>query len=346
MIKAGGPLVSVVTPVYNGGPYLAECIESVLAQTYLRWEYIIVNNCSTDDTVVIAERYAQRDKRIRLHNNKEFLPIIANHNYALSLICSDSRYCKVVSADDFIFPECLARMVELAEAHPTVGIVGSYQLSGGGGDWNVRCTGLPYWRTVVNGREICRQYLLTGQGVFGAPTCNLYRSDLVRKSDRFFPNQRAEADISACLAHLIDSDFGFVHQVLSFERCHNERITTVSRKYSAYVTSKLHDLVDYGCAFLAFSEVAKRKAELLDEYYRHMAIAAVNFRDRTYWGFQKKQLAELGYALDWVKLGKAVSAKLFDLTASPKETLAKIKGRLRKGPPESGGSGVARRRLM
>jgi len=58
------PLVSVVTPVYNGGVYLAECIESVLEQTYDRREYIIVNNCSTDNTATIAGPYAARTRTV------------------------------------------------------------------------------------------------------------------------------------------------------------------------------------------------------------------------------------------------------------------------------------------
>ena len=58
------PFVSVVTPVHNGGVYLAECIESVLAQTYGHWEYIIVNNCSTDNAATVAESYAVRARTV------------------------------------------------------------------------------------------------------------------------------------------------------------------------------------------------------------------------------------------------------------------------------------------
>ena len=61
MSPAASPLVSIVTPVYNGEAYLEECIESVLAQTYTHWEYIIVNNCSTDNTLDIARRYESKD---------------------------------------------------------------------------------------------------------------------------------------------------------------------------------------------------------------------------------------------------------------------------------------------
>ena len=60
------PLVSVVTPVHNGEAFLRECIESVLAQTYSHWEYIIVDNCSTDRTLEIASEYAIKDTRIKI----------------------------------------------------------------------------------------------------------------------------------------------------------------------------------------------------------------------------------------------------------------------------------------
>ena len=48
------PLVSILTPVYNGAEFIEQCIESVLAQTYGNYEYIIINNCSKDDTLAIA----------------------------------------------------------------------------------------------------------------------------------------------------------------------------------------------------------------------------------------------------------------------------------------------------
>jgi len=124
------PLVSVVTPVYNGEKYLAECIESVLSQTYQHWEYIIANNCSTDRSLEIAQSYAEKDARIRIHNNRTFVGMSENHNIGVQLISPDSTYCKIVHADDWLFPECIAHMVTVAEAHPSVSIVGAYGLRG------------------------------------------------------------------------------------------------------------------------------------------------------------------------------------------------------------------------
>src|SRR5437764_11981376 len=115
MNTASQPFVSIVTPVYNEARYLSECIESVLAQTYQNWDYTIVNNCSTDESLEIASQYAVKDRRIRVHRNQQFLPPIANYNIALQQISPESKYCKVVLEDDWIFPDCLETMVAVAE---------------------------------------------------------------------------------------------------------------------------------------------------------------------------------------------------------------------------------------
>lgn len=322
--RSDEPLVSVVTPVYNGECYLKECIESVLAQNYSNWEYLIVNNCSTDGTLRIAEQFAAQDQRIRVCSNDRLLPIIENHNRAFQAISPLSKYCKVVSADDWIFPEFLSRTVALAEANPSVGIVGSYQLSGGRGKWYVRTDGLPYQSTVISGRDICRAHLLTELSVFGNPTSNLYRCDLIRASDAFYPNANAEADISACFKHLRFADFGFVHQVLSYERIHAVRMTTVSEDLNAYLSSKLSDLLEYGPFYLTQTEIERRLRESLDEYYAFLALSAVGFRKRRFWAYHAKRLRELGYPLNAGKLGKAIGAKLLDLICNPKRTIEAV----------------------
>src|SRR6185369_4891971 len=162
----GEPLVSVVTPVYNGARYLRRCIKSVQAQTYTHWDYTIVNNCSTDETFDIAQEYAAKDPRIRVHTNETFVDVIASYNNALRQIAAESKYCKVIAADDWMFPECLEKMVGLAEEHPSVAIVGAYSLIGsrvGGTGLEYagtaepdHQTGVPYPSTVLPGHEACR----------------------------------------------------------------------------------------------------------------------------------------------------------------------------------------------
>lgn len=322
------PLVSVVTPVYNGALYLRECIESVLAQTLECWEYIIVNNCSEDDTLKIAEEYASKDCRIRCYSNDALLPIIANHNKALGLISSDSEYCKIVSADDWLYPECLARMVELAKENPSVGIVGAYQLSGGDNLWYVRNHGLPFSRRIISGREACRCHLLGTLSVFGNPTSNLYRADLVRGSREFFPNPTAEADVSACLQHLHVCDFGFVHQVLSYERLHESRVTTVSLKSNAYLSAAIGDCITYGKWFLSADECKARVNELLKQYYKYLSANALKHREKAFWLHHEKRLRELGFPLDRRRLSLGILGKLIDLVLHPMETIQLVMRRM------------------
>ncbi len=141
------PLVSVVTPVYNGAEFIRECIESVLAQTYENWEYVVVDNCSTDSTLEIAREYEARDPRIRVLTPAMFVDPIESGNRSLREISPQSKYTKVLHADDWLFPECLERMVALAERNPTVGIVSAYRLE----ETRVTLTGLPHSISVLLG---------------------------------------------------------------------------------------------------------------------------------------------------------------------------------------------------
>ena len=321
------PLVSVLTPVYNGAAYLAECIESVLTQTYSNWEYVIVNNNSTDDTPEIAERYARKDQRVRVYRNDVLLPIIANHNRAFSLMSPSSAYCKVVSADDWLFPECLARMVNLAEANPSVGIVGSYQLSGGGTDpnnWSVKWDQVPYPGTIIPGHDVCRSQLLGGPYVFGTPTSILYRSDLVRAAEQFYPNSSAEADTSACYKCLQTCDFGFVHQVLSYERDQHVRTTTRARSLNTYISSMISDLLEYGATFVSSAERETRLRQLMDIYYEFLATGVLNRRDTQFWTYHKARLNELGFPFNKVRLAKAISQRLLHRLANPGQAVARV----------------------
>jgi glycosyltransferase involved in cell wall biosynthesis len=348
------PLVSVVTPVYNGEPYIRPCIESVLAQTYRDFEYIILNNCSRDRTLEIATQYGNRDPRIRVHNNEQFLTMHDNHNKAVSLISPASKYCKVVSADDWLYPECVTRMVELAEANPSVGIVGSYQLCGGeeqwcGGEerWYVRNHGVPYDRAVIPGAEISRLQLLDKVSVFGTPTSTMYRADLVRRAVAFYPNSTAEDDTSACFQALQYSDFGFIQQVLSYERLHRNRGSATSQEVNSYLSSAISDCINYGKSCLTEAELAQRVDRLIDEYYVYLARSAFKKMGPDFWQYHQRRLEEIGFPLERGRLLRAMVMKLIMLLLNPvrlTEVVAERVSKRRRGWFERGSMSSAQAR--
>jgi glycosyltransferase involved in cell wall biosynthesis len=307
MIMNPAPLVSVVTPVYNTEKYLAACIESVLSQTYRPIDYVIVDNCSTDRSRAIALSYAQKDVHIRVLENEKHLGILQNWNHALRQISPGSRYCKVVHADDWLFPECIERMVELAEDNPAVGIVGSYRLE----EARVSCDGLPYPSTVVSGRELCRSGLLGGPYVFGSPTTLLIRSDLIRARRSFYNEMNLHADKEACYELLKESEFGFVHQVLSFTRRNNETMTTFARKMNTYILADLLILKKYGPVYLSREEYGKILQKRLEQYYRFLGKSILMRQEREFWKFHKTGLSELGVRINAVRLAAAASIVLF-----------------------------------
>ncbi len=261
---SGAPTVSIVTPVYNGEKYLRECIESVLGQSFTNWEYLIADNCSQDSTVAIAEEYAKRDARIKVVKNADFLRIMPNWNRALRLISPESMFCKVVHADDVLFPDCLAEMVSVAMKDERIGIVGAYRKHGD----TVNLDWLPKPDNVFPGKDVCRLYLLGKPDIFGSPSNIMMRSDIVRNRECFYDEEDVHADTSVCFDILKEYDFGYVHQALTSTRLHNESETSRAAMLNTHQAARFCRVVKFGPDFLGDEEYKIRYREVKTLYYR------------------------------------------------------------------------------
>jgi len=315
------PIVSVVTPFYNTERYLAEAIESVLAQTYPHFEYLLVDNCSTDGSLAIAERYAARDPRIRVSRNCEFLSQDANFSQALSQISPASRYCKLVLADDSILPLCLEQMVALAEAHPGVGLISSYYLKGKA----LMGTGMPFPNPRMSGRDVCRLQLLGNLFFFGSPTTVMYRADIVRATTPFYDPAAPHADTEACYRSLRSCDFGFVHQVLSYLRVEEtSRMGALGDYFTGYL-DRFIIIEKYGRDYLERDEWESLRHRAKRDYFLRLASILLSRTDPAVWRYHRDGLATIGYKLRWYTIWRELLAVSAEAVLNPLATFRKVK---------------------
>lgn len=130
--------LSVVIPNYNHAKYLPECIEAVLSQTRLPDEILIVDDCSTDNSVEIIKDYARKEKRIRLiSNEKNSGPSFSVNTGAKN---AKGKYFAICAADDYHLPRFLETMMRLAESYPNAALLcsGYYDFLDGTKPYNLK----------------------------------------------------------------------------------------------------------------------------------------------------------------------------------------------------------------
>ena len=324
------PLVSVITPVYNAGPFLRACIASVCVQTYRNWRYTILDNCSTDDTLSIARSYAAQDPRIRVVSSASFLPLIPNHNRAMRLLDPTSLYCKPVMADDWLYPDCLEQLVGCATRNPTVGLV----CSSANTDVNRTLFALRPPQaslcTYLSGREAARNGLLDEHYFFGSPTTQLLRSDLIRKRDPFYNPDNLQADAEACYDLLRECDFGFVNQSLSYVRMHAGSHTASHYHLFSIESSRVYALAKYGRDFLSEEEFMTRMNVRMREYYARLALGAVEQRGADFWAFHEHMLGMIGSSISGSRLGLAVLRHITHRMGSPAAVARSLAARVKR----------------
>ena len=106
-------LVSIITPAYNAAEYIAETIESVLAQAYPKWEMLIVNDCSKDNTAEIVQSYSAKDNRIKLINLKQNSGAAVARNKAIQN--ANGRYIAFLDSDDLWKKEKLQKQLDFMQ---------------------------------------------------------------------------------------------------------------------------------------------------------------------------------------------------------------------------------------
>jgi glycosyltransferase involved in cell wall biosynthesis len=115
------PTLSVVMPNYNHAPYLAEAIEGIVTQSRLPDEFLILDDGSTDDSLMIIEAYAERFPQIRVLRHEQNRGVIEAHNRLFDEARGD--YIFAAAADDTRLPGFFERAMDLAERHPQAGLI-------------------------------------------------------------------------------------------------------------------------------------------------------------------------------------------------------------------------------
>jgi glycosyltransferase involved in cell wall biosynthesis len=119
------PKVSVLMPNYNNSEYLIGAIESIINQTYTNFEFIIVDDCSTDNSWKIIQEYAKKYKKIMCFRNEKNLNIVKTRNNLFNLADKNSKYLAIFDSDDISLSKRLEKQVEFLENNVEYGLVGS-----------------------------------------------------------------------------------------------------------------------------------------------------------------------------------------------------------------------------
>lgn len=121
--KKDNPLISVVMSAYNIEKYIRAAIESILNQTFEKFEFIIMNNGSTDKTLDIIKSFKKKDSRIKVVNNDTTLIAALSLNKGISI--ASSNIIARMDGDDIALPNRLELQYKLINSSPNIAVVGS-----------------------------------------------------------------------------------------------------------------------------------------------------------------------------------------------------------------------------
>ena len=232
--------ISVLMSVYNGELYLAEAIESILAQTFDSFEFLIINDGSTDSSEKIINSYD--DPRIRLENNEGNKGLVYSLNKGLNL--ARGKYIARMDCDDIAWPHRLEKQFTFMEANPNVGICGTwFEAFDKQTDWK-RTVRFPVKDTAIRA-------LMFTQSPFCHPSV-MMRKELFEIYDLKYPSEYYRAEDYGLWIKLLNYTDGYnLPEVLLRYRRHETNETRLAEKQLSKRNATLQ-------------EIQKKQLDLLD----------------------------------------------------------------------------------
>jgi len=221
------PKISVLVPVFNGERYLAECLDSVLAQDFADYELLIGDDGSTDGSVAMVERYAARDPRIRWWRNSGNLGIAGSFNACLQNARGD--YIKYVLQDDKLMsPNALRLMAGALDEYPTAAMaVSATQLLDGESRLG-QVRDAFHHAGLRPGRQVIIQCLEEQRNPIGEPSTVMFRRKLAARG--FHPDFHLLIDLEMWFYLLAQGDFAYLVEPLCAFRTHPDQYSEVCRQ--------------------------------------------------------------------------------------------------------------------
>ena len=166
------PTVSICLPAYNGERFLAEAIDSALAQTFTDFELLIADDCSTDRTSEIVLSYASKDKRIVYWRNERNLGLFQNYNRCMQK--ASGELIKPFAQDDIWDPKIVERMVSTFREHPDLALMGVFRtwITADGAEIETHQENDE--TKLIPGREVIRSCLLSLVNWIGEPSTVMF----------------------------------------------------------------------------------------------------------------------------------------------------------------------------
>ncbi len=271
--------VSIILPVYNGAKYIAQSIESILAQTYKNLELIIVNDCSKDNTLEICNEYAKKDSRIKVISNSTNLKLPNTLNVGFDEATGD--YYTWTSDDNLFRINAIEAMVNTLQKNPNLVMVYSnYTIIDDGG----RC---------IEDINLADPQNIVNANVCGA--CFLYTAEVAKKVGRYDANLFLAEDYDYWIRIYRYGRMKHIHENLYYYRHHEDSLTETKK---ASIQEQTYKAIEKNFLTL-YVDAKKNNYEY--EFFDHMLRRGIAHQDEI-----KKYLIAIDHKyklhLDWIDL--------------------------------------------